>query len=206
MAGAAGAAGGWLAAIQAVEKEINETLRSGVEKLGKAMTRTAALDVAAFGDAAQGVAKKIPLFGEALSEGVKQARGFFSALEGTASKLSAYSGPLAQAQAMNEVKTILGDIKRAEILGADLAPVMEEITEIRETLKTLMAQILKPALKPLLALLQQASDFLVFLENAIRKKLNLPAREAEAMINFVEEVLGAGGFKRPDMPAPPRAR
>jgi hypothetical protein len=88
-------------------------------------------------DAAGDSLKKVPIVGDALASGlgalVQPIRSFADVAEAFVTRgreLAQYSGPLSQAGAMADVRSIMADIREANELGPDIARLTDEQSKL----------------------------------------------------------------------------
>lgn len=163
LGGAMGGPPGMIAqAALELRNKVAEGMRAGVEAVGNAARSAADLDATALA-APIGMLTKYTIFGEAIEQAGKSALEFDRALQGTISRLSSYSAPLATAAAQADVRQILGDIRRAQYLGSDLARYQDMRSQLSDMGQDLMAQVLKglmPAAEKILAKLIRVVEIL----------------------------------------------
>jgi hypothetical protein len=140
------AAGGLPGLGLAAAQQVGKMAASGIRAGGDLATGAAKLDVGALADGFEGLVKNIPIFGDAIAEASGALRKFFDALDETSKKLAPYSGELAVAQAQTELAQIQGDMRRAQLLGGDLAHFTEARSRLSQTGQDVMADLLRPLL------------------------------------------------------------
>jgi hypothetical protein len=141
-------------------KETDQAIASAIRAVSRPASQVAGLDPAVFGDALKVAAGQLPVFGKALSAGTDAAQGFFRALDRTADRLAPFSAALSQAQAEAELAALEGNIRRADLLGEDLAKFVEARSKLSETAQDALAALLKP-------LIPIATDILEWLIRAV---------------------------------------
>ena len=191
VAGAAGPIGAVVAAAQAVEGKLKEMMRSTVQAGGQAMTKAAAMDASVFGDAVEAGAKHLGFFGDALSEGIKQARGFSAALDKTSRELGQYHGGLAVANAMADVRQTLGDLRRAQLLGTDLARFRDASSRFENNAQDVLARAAQPLIGKATTVLDGLSNWLAFAESFMGN----PERFEGILSRIIQ-----AGVERPNIP------
>lgn len=77
-----------------------------------------------------------------------------------ADQLAGYSGVLSAAQANAEVSQVLNDIRRAEIMGNDLAEFVNAKSELSQNWQDLMMTMLKPFIPLVTEVMQELSAFI----------------------------------------------
>jgi hypothetical protein len=220
LAAAAGPIGLIASAAMELRHQVQEMGRRGVAAVGQTATRVGALDAKLLGDAVEmgagaaikaasmlpGVGPAIGIAGPAVVEGIRQVRAFGQALEATASRLAPYHGRLSEAEALADVRSMLGDYRRAQKLGDGLAKFVDARSKIEEDVRDLLAD----GLKPLLELIAGATSSMSEGIRTIRAELHArfpawfsdPARRAAEEQMPFEEFMRAGEFRRhrPDPP------
>lgn len=100
------------------------------------------------------------IIGEKAGEAFKKVLGFYDNLSKVADRFSQYNGELAGAKANAEVIELLGDIRRSNVLGADLAKLTEANTRASQEAQDLLMNALRPMLPIFTALSERVGDIL----------------------------------------------
>lgn len=147
-----------------------DTLSSGVRGAGGVAASIVQNDPAVIQrvtDAFEGLARKVPIVGEALGGVVglllspaKALADVFGAMTARGKELSAYSGEIAQATAMQEVKLLMADIREANENGGEYARLIEIETEFQIQYREFMMPIKKFLLEYMVAFLEWARGIL----------------------------------------------
>lgn len=173
-----------------MRKDREEDRRQRVEWIGRQATRAAALDPGQAGDLAQQGLSKIKEWGPALAEAVKQTREFSTAISGTVRRLSPYSGALAQAQATNEIRDILRDMRRAQRLDV-LAPISDAVNRMENAIKDIQSRFLAAGAKIAnkTGLFDQFAKWLESIDKKVGEILG--DKDRDAAEEFMKELLEA---------------
>jgi hypothetical protein len=123
-------------------------------------------DASAFGDAAQsglsaaGGAVAGPLGAAGMDALVGAVRGMIDGLESLGKRLGEYSGQLAQANAEAELAQIMGDMRRAQYAGNELAKLSAESSRLSQVAQDALLKLVKPLIEPLAELIAMLSGWL----------------------------------------------
>lgn len=134
-----------MAAQQLLEQKSKEAAES-IRSMGRVAESIGRLDTGVVADGMESLASKVPLAGESFVAFSQSVRAVLGGLDETARHLSAFSAPLAEAQALANVTRVTGDIRRAEILGPDLAQYTNARSAAEDALKDALATMLKEAM------------------------------------------------------------
>ena len=186
-----GAAGGYVMVAQAVGKMVAggfDAVKGGVETAGHVTSDMARNDyMGAFTksvDAAGDSLKKIPVVGEpaaaALGAVVQPIKSFGEVVDSFVQRgreIGMYNGQLAQANAMADVRSLMGDIREANTVGPEMARLTEAQSKIWDDLR----RVLDPIKKVIAEVL---ANFLEWLEPWVRNEL------PKIMIQIAESLVG----------------
>lgn len=214
-AGAAGAMGGAAAAlgpigaIVAVAKMVEDELKAQISKaisnngaiVNATLQSVGSLDPMVAVRGYEEAVKKMGLFGEALGTAVGIVRGFYEAVGQTVQRLAPYHGDLAQANAMQGVEQILGDIRRAQYLGNDLSRLTQAQTRASQAGQDAMASLLRPILPLASRVMEMLATFIEYASEAIAKFLGQPDQKKGQGI--LDEILGSKNARFGSWPLPP---
>lgn len=193
-AGAAELAAGPVGIAIAVASQIKEAALGAVRAVGEAGGRAASLDTGVLFDGLTGAMEKFGPFGELASEATRALKRFADGLSQTAERLAPYSGALASAEAMKDARQIVGDVRRASLLGGDLAQFVEARSQLEDKGQDLLAKLIKPLIPlvtNMLKGLQRMLDILDALLNTVGDAANAIPEGARAAITFVSPITGA---------------
>lgn len=186
MAGAAGAVGA-VGAIVMAAKVVNDavvgSIRSTISTMGDVMRGIASpnndpsVPIGALGDAASKAGEKVSMFvptvgfmGVAAGEAAKSLSSLMQALDQTANKYGEYSPEIAQAQAIAEVNTTLGDMRRAQEVGPELARYVQVQGELQNKFEDIKIKLLVkilPAVTRILEIIEMATSAGEGIEKAV---------------------------------------
>lgn len=164
--GIAGAAGPAAAAI-AIAEEIKNQIVNVIKGIGDTLSTITSIDADRFAMGLNDMARKIPVVGEYLGAMGDALGGVIRSLDETAHRLAQYSGPLAAQEALIEVRNIVRDIRRAEVLGDDLAKYLEQRQNVREKLEDIMTRLSVKLIPLVTSLLEIAENNMPVLEAMI---------------------------------------
>ena len=146
-------------AAKKLKEDIEEGVRGAVQAVGQFATRVAQLDTTVFTEPLEKVAEKTGILGVAAAEASRQFRAFDGALADLSKKFAKYSGPLAVAEAMGDVRQILGDYQRAQRLtGAGLNDLTNARNRASQAAQDLMISLLIPAIPYMTKLMERIAD------------------------------------------------
>ena len=192
-AGAAvGAAGG---AAFAIGTALGAAARAAVQ-FGAVMSQNAAaLNTAGVANQFEQLAGTIPLVGDALVGLSQTIRGVMAGLDQTARTLAPYSGALSMAQAQNTVLGVQGNMRRANLLGDDLAAYTNARARFEQEGQDALAELMKPFIPVVTGFIEFLNDFLRWLKpyliqatDYIIEAINAMLRLAEAALNEIPGV------------------
>lgn len=167
-AAAAGPAGIAMAAIDAakgLKQLVNSVTLDRIDQAGRVGENVARLRPGAVADQAIGSLKdySVDPFGlikpfEGIGKAAEAVQKFARALDETAEKLKMFSGPLARESALADVAQVRGDIRRAQLLGPELAEFVRVRSRLEQTGQDVLAKILKPLIPRITRLLERIAD------------------------------------------------
>jgi hypothetical protein len=217
LAGALGkAAAGPVGLALAAADLVTDQVRGAIARAGEHYAAVARLDTAGVAKGFEGLAEQVPIVGKLFAETSRQMRQFLNALDETARRLAPYSGAITAAQAAAEVRAIEGDVRRAGLLGDDLAAFVEARSRLEETGQDLLAKMLKPLIPMATRFIEWLTETLTHLSIAfdalkdfMLDGLNAVIRGINALIEAVTFGAVAGPLReiarntRPPAPPPP---
>ena len=159
-------------AVQLVEAEM-KALTGAAHEAGRALTVLGSLSPDAAVDEMSHLAKQIPLVGQFYGAVIDGLHSFANALDGTARKLAPFNAELSAAVAQSNIRQLQGDIRRAEMLGPDLAKFMDAKSKASQNLQDQMARLLVmtlPRMTNIMDTLDERITFMSLLVEAIGSK------------------------------------
>jgi hypothetical protein len=126
-------------------------------------------------------------------------------LDATAKRLSRFEPRLAEAQAMANVAQIMGDLRRAQFLGGELAEFTAARSRLSQVGQDTLAVVLKPIIPKLTLVLQLLADFLTavgpLVESGVQNTgqiVNLIAATQPLLANMLSSVAAVAKNTRRD--------
>lgn len=160
------AAAGPVAIIMAV-KEISDALIAGTRTFVNNVQSLASNFVSAdasvstsietVGKATESVSNKFGILGAAVNQSITSFGAFMRTLDGVADRYANLSPDIAVAQAMSDVRQILGDFQRAQRIGPQLARYIQQQSEVQqrfEDIKIKLLMAIMPAVTKILELIE----------------------------------------------------
>jgi hypothetical protein len=138
-------------------RKVDQKAATAVSVAGQVTSPIAALDAGGLAVGFQAVATQLPVFGQTLGVAIGAVRAFSDGLSRTIDKMAQYSPDVAMAKAQSQVNEIMGDIRRSQKLGPELAQFAEARGRLGEKARDAMADILKR----LLPLATKAMEWLI---------------------------------------------
>ncbi len=183
MTGAAAEAGPIIAVGVALTELASGAIKGVVSTIGDVFKGIASPDkdpsvpIEAMGEAASSAGKMIALvvpavgfMGVAVGETTKALAGMMQALDKTADRYGEYSPQIAQAQAIADVQHTLGDLRRAQEVGPELARYVQAQTDLQEKFEDIKIKLLVkilPAVTRILELIEGVMNTGEGIEKAI---------------------------------------
>ena len=116
-----------------------------------------AVPIAKFGDTVSKVGEKIPILGTAAvvaGESLKALAGVMQELNKTADRYGEYSPAIAQAQAIAEVRQVMGDFRRSQQIGPEMAKFIMAQSDMQQRFEDIKIRLLTKIVPIIVRLLE----------------------------------------------------
>lgn len=137
-----------------------DKLSSGLSRAADVASVFVSLDTRKFEQSAMEMVSNVPLIGTAYARIGQSFTGLLDTIEGTAQRLSGFSPDLAVSFAMQDVRTTLRDLDRAERLGPKLAAVQEARYQIENKIADILTALAPPILSAVETILTKIDESL----------------------------------------------
>lgn len=200
-----------VSAAMAVRQAVFDGVKGAIGTAGRAVSAIAsanpdpAVPIAKFGDTISKVGEKIPILGDAAvvaGESLKALSEVMQELNRTADRYGEFNPQIAQAQAIAEVRQVMGDLRRAQQIGPEMAkfvmaqsdlqqkfedikirllnkiiPIVTRILEILEVVVTIGEPIVSTLAAPLVAMAEVMAQLLNLQRDAQLKEVKDPTTQ-----------------------------
>lgn len=152
-------------------------LLDGVSKAGKALEELGPAGAAA-GVALQTVAGAAKAYSEVVGAFIQRGR-----------ELASLDGGLAGATAMADVRSLMSDLREAEVLGPKMAELIEQQSRMESALREGLLPIKEFILDEVLGFMTNIGQFAVWILEALNKLLNYFGKDINETITKIKELL-----------------
>lgn len=149
-----------VAAAMEIQRKVEEITLGSIQKVGKVAQDIGKLDFGGLATEANNLLENFGLGGKAVAEFHRQLAGFGDALDQTAKRLAPFSAPLAQAQGIAEMRQVMGELRRARMLGDELSKWVEARSKLEQATQDAMAKLLKPLIPAATRIMERVVELL----------------------------------------------
>lgn len=177
LADGAGPIGAVVAAAMATDKAIKDGIKSTIAAVGsgvsEAMTANGSVmkPVSAFGDAVSKAGEHMGPFSYgviAAGEGLKALSAITDGINETVKQYGDYSAPLAQSVAAADVRSTLGDLRRAQESGPELARYVRAQSDLQQKYEDVKVRLMEILVPRVTNILEKLEVIMTVIDNAAR--------------------------------------
>lgn len=191
---AAGGLGDPISAVIQVSEAMRKKLLGAIDDVGNGLNRLAHLDTGMFADGLQSAMSHLGPFGEIASHAVGAFRAFIAGLDNLAERLAPFSPALAMAEGQASGAQTVGDMRRAQRIGDELASFVQVRSQLEQAGEDLMVEVLKP-------LIPIATDLLENVLNLVQLVKQIPGVSSDAEnqdgFDWVDDLMQGGSGAPP---------
>lgn len=167
-------------ALKQASDQINADARGAIQGAGNTAAAfanpdpSAAGSIRAVGEASRATSEKLGLLGVAANQAILSFADLMTAIDGTVNRYAEFSPNVAQAQAMAEIRQTMGDMRRAQTIGPELANYVRMQGELQQKFEDIKIKVLLKIL-----------PIVIFIGNLVEQAVNTGSAIAPAVLALV---------------------